>query len=245
MNESQTSHVPSSSRRKRRFGRILLGLFVVGVVTHPWWLRGIGEFLVAEQPKSDAEVVLVLGGDHRLQEAAELIRDQTVSEVWLVELDPTYAVLAGILPADHIVASNQLVSMDVQPSQIRILNGRAREYDDAAYVLAKELPEFPETNVLILYERQDGRNVQSVFSELLNESQFRHLSFLGLPDDEYNETNWWRSRTGWKETFTAISDLAYTLVVGVERHEDRESWDPDAYERKLISQFGGAPCHTE
>ncbi len=224
---------------------MLFGLFMLAVVTHSWWLRAIGEFLVAEKPASPADVVLVLGGDHRLQKAAELIADHSVSEVWLVELEPSYAVEAGILAADHDVAVEQLVSMSVPPSQIQILSGRAREYEDAASFVAEELSKLPETRVLILYERQDGRNIRLVFSELLSDSQFAHLSLLGLPDDEYDERNWWRSRTGWKETFTAISDLAFTMIMGVERNQDRWTWDPDAYERELISQFGEAGCHVE
>lgn len=221
------------------------GVCLLTLLTHSWWLSWFGDFLVADEPTSPSDVVLVLGGDHRLQKAAELIADRSVSEVWLIELEPSYAVQTGILPADHEAEIEQLVTLSVPQSQIHLLDGRAREYDGAAIVVAEQLSDYPETKLLLLYDRINGRNIQLVFSEILEDSQFSRLSFLGLPDDEYDETNWWRSRSGWKETFTAISDLAFSMIVGVRKSQELGQWDPDTYERELISQFGEAPCHAE
>ncbi len=232
------------SPRPWRWKTLLCALLLV-VMTHPWWLRAIGEFLVAEKPVPTADVAIVLGGDHRLQRATELLTTGMVSQVWLVEREPSYAEEAGILPTSHALELRELISLGAQESQIRVLNGRAKEYDDAAHIVADELRQSPDTTVIILCHRPHGRNVRLVFSELLGKSLASHFTVLGLPDDEFDEQNWWRSRSGWKETFTAISDLAFTLVIGVEQPQGRAEWDPDAYERQLVSEYGESACSGE
>jgi hypothetical protein len=68
------------------------------------------------------------------------------------------------------------------------------------------------------------------------------IQVLGLPADEFDERWWWTSRTGWKETFNAASQLVFTVVCGVEREAAPFEWDQDAYEQSMISEYGGAAC---
>ncbi len=240
---TETSSVPSQRRWRRR---AILCALLLTVVTHPWWLRAIGEYLAAkEEPVSSADVVLVLDGDHRLQLAAQMLVNESVSEVWLVEREPSYAEEAGILPTRHDVAVRELVSLGVPEKQIRVLRGRARECDDDAQVVAQEMAGTPTKTLIILCKQMDGRNMRLVFSKLLGHKQASHFSVLGLRDDEFDQRNWWRSRSGWKETFTATSDLVFTKIIGVEPHPGWPRWDPDAYERQLVSDFGEAACHGE
>jgi len=231
---------------RRRWSRwLVFGAFLLALTTHGWWLSGIGRFLVAEEPISRADVVLVIGGDHRLHRAAELIADETVSQIWLIEQDPRYAVSAGILPATHVVAVEQLTEMGVPESQIRVLAGAMREIDDAARIVEAELQRSPQTTVLVLCNRLHGRNVRLVFSKLLDDSQTAQIRVLGIRADEFDERNWWRSRTGWKETFTSVADLLFTMVVGIEPVRGPQEWSPDAYEQRLVSEFGEAACHVD
>ena len=85
--------------------------------------------------------------------------------------------------------------------------------------------------------------MQTVFADVLRHPA--NFSVMGLPADEYDEHNWWRSRTGWKETFIAFSDLMFTLTVGVETNAQRSRFDPDAYEQALNSRFGEVSCHAD
>ena len=218
---------------------------MVLLVTHAWWLKAFGEFLVLEKPFSRADAALVLGGDHRLQRATELLATEVVSQIWLVEQEPRYPVEAGILPAPHDIESEQLKTLGVSAEQIRVLEGQADEYEHVAEILADHLSNRPDVRVVIVCERLHGRNVRTVFSEVMGSQMVDRIDVLGLPADEFNERNWWRSRTGWKSTFTAVTDLMFTYFVGVQPGQARPEFDVDTYEGELVSRFAEASCHGE
>ena len=54
-----------------------------------------------------------------------------------------------------------------------------------------------------------------------------------LRDRRHDETDWWRSRSGWKAVFAGYVALTHTLVFGRPDWNDEERWDPNAYEERL------------
>lgn len=240
--ESKESESLSPRRRWKRW--TLLAMLIVAM-SHSWWLGAFGEFLVSEAPLSQADVALVLGGDHRLQKAADLLASGAVSEIWLIEREPTYAIEAGILPSDHEVALEELETHGVPVREIHVLSGQANEYDQAAKIVAQELNGRPQTRMIVLCHRLHGRNVRIIFGSVMENAQADEIQVLPLPADEFNEHHWWRSRTGWKEFFTAASDLMVTLMVGIEPNDSHPPFDPDDYERKIISRYGETACHDK
>ena len=107
-----------ASPRKRHWTRWVLAVLLAVMSTHTWWLSVLGEFLLAEEARPHADVALVIGGDHRMHEAAKLMSTSAVSQIWLIERDPSYAVEAGILPADHDMALEQLECLGVPAKDI-------------------------------------------------------------------------------------------------------------------------------
>lgn len=227
------------------FRRFLLGLVLVLLASHVWWLRALGAYLIAEEPVSRADAAVVLGGDHRLQRAAELFHNGAVEEIWVLEREPSYAVTAGILRPNHGVEMEELVGLGVPADRMRLLTGGMRDIDDAARRIAAAAGESPQRRVVILCERLSSRNVRLVTNRVLPKTTESRIQVLGLPADEFDELCWWRSRTGWKETFNAVSQLLFTAVCGVQKEAEPFEWDPDAYEQSMISKYRGAACHRE
>ncbi len=220
----------------------MLGFVLLAVVAHPWWLRAIGEFLVAEQPLPPADVAIVLGGDHRLQRAAALFDEGVISEIWLLERQASYAVSAGILPPNNVVEAEQLAQMGVPLEKVRVLRGGMRDVDDAARMISQALRDSPETRAIVLCDRLHGRNLRMVLASVAGEPPGPHVAVLGMPNDRFDESNWWRSRAGWKGVFNAGCQLVFTMVRGVDTERDPFSWDADDFERQFLSAYGEAGC---
>ncbi|MGD9855313.1 MAG: hypothetical protein AB7U20_10235 [Planctomycetaceae bacterium] len=211
-------------------------------MTHSWWLRAIGGFLAAESPLRKADAAVVLGGDHRLQRAAEFWKDGTVSEIWLLEREPSYAVSAGILPPAHAVEVEELKSLGVPDARIRVLQGALRDVDDAARIISGEVRRSPDQRLLVLCHRPQCRNLRLVLDLVLGRSSGSQVGVRGVPADAFHEGNWWKSRTGWKDTFNATCELLFTMLHGVDVKRTQTPWNPDDFERQFVLKYEGSGC---
>ncbi len=247
----QTTPAVAGAKRSWRLtrGRAMLCLVVLAVVSHPWWLRAFGEFLVAERPLPPADVAIVLGGDHRLQRAAALFDERAVSEIWLLERRASYAVSVGILPPKDAVETEQLRQRGIPDGKIRVLSGSMRDVDDAARMIARALRDSPETRAIVLCDRLNGRNVRMVFASvpgqpLVSRGVDSRVGVLGMPNDRFDEGDWWKSRAGWKGVFNSACQLVFTMVRGADAKREPFAWDADDYERRFVSTHGEAGCHA-
>ncbi|MBX3439368.1 MAG: hypothetical protein KF861_17910, partial [Planctomycetaceae bacterium] len=216
------------------------------VLTHPWWLRAYGEFLALERPTRPGGACVVLGGDHRHQRAAELLHQGTVTEIWLLEREASYAVKAGILRPHHAMEIDHLRSLGIADDQIRVLPGGMRDVDDAARMIVDAARETPETSVLVLCDCLHSRNMLLVLDAVQEEPRATEIGVETVPADAFDERSWWKSRSGWKDTFNATCQILFTRIHGVDRARVPFPWDADEYERDFLTTHAGAmqECHA-
>src|SRR5690606_10999953 len=101
----------------------------------------------------------ILGGDHRLQAAAELVNAGRVERIWLVDGRPDYLVSSGILPADVKVLRDRLTESGVPGDRIEILSDPTLDdLPDAVRLLRSRLTAESESRLLVICGAMSGRH---------------------------------------------------------------------------------------
>jgi hypothetical protein len=215
------------------------------IVVHAPVLRTCGRALLAEAaPQEDYDATLILGGDHRLQRAAELVAAGQVEQIWLIDGRHDYLVTAGILPASAEVLRNRLLELGVADAQIEVLRDpEVDDLPDAVRLLRTHLGPEPDFRLLVICSALSGRHVRFVLDEVLDPQVAARVAILGLPDDRFNVDQWWKSRSGLKEVFREVCSLGFTLAVGTKPLAPPPRVDAGAIERQLRRRFGDAACY--
>lgn len=228
--------------RIRRLLLVLVGLAVAVALFHQALLTCVGRFFVLDEADPRADCVLVLSGDGRLAAAAELFQRATVPEVWLVEQEPDYLVRDGIVRPAHVVARDHLLAAGIPEDAVVVLSGQSGDDGDTARLVLNEFRKTPGLRVIVLCDRFKCRNVRWAFDSVLPQAHSAQVALRGLPDAEFDETNWWRSRRGWKAVLMETTDLLHLTLMGISSSDPPE-FDPDEYERRLRTIAAGLVCH--
>lgn len=218
---------------QKRFCIALAATVVATVVLHAPALQSLGMLLVVDERVASADAVVVVSGDRSIDEAARFVREQRAGEVLLIEPYPTRLVRYGVLRPRAEQDRLQLIARGVPESAVVVLEGEANGNWESARRLGRWLNEHPDRRVLILRDRFHGRYQRHIVNTVLDESAAGRVSYCGLKDRRFDESNWWRSRSGIKEFIASAMDLAHVLVCG-ESPPAVEWWDPDKYERQLV-----------
>jgi hypothetical protein len=104
--------------------------------------------------------------------------------------------------------------------------------------LKEWLTAHPDATAIWLTGRFRSRETRHVLDQVLSPTTSHRVSVEGLADRRYDETNWWRSRSGWKDLFHAYLGLGYVTLVGRSSY-GQDEWNPDVYEASLRSQVRG------
>ncbi len=188
--------------------------------------------LVADASELSADAVLILGGDRSYEKAAELVSGD-VQYVLLPKSRPGRLERLGIYQPWEKLGRRELTARAVPDDKILILNGEARNGWHQARLIDDWLRSHPEMTVIVLADRFGSAAHSYVFDHEIAPAQRRRITFVALSDRRYDETNWWRSRTGIKAFFRSSFGLIYTRVRG-EEPDWVGDWDPDRYEDAAI-----------
>jgi len=182
------------------------------------WLRPMSdEFREGETP-----------GDR----AAAFVHEGNGRRILLVEPKPGRLVEAGILPPFEAQELAELAARRVPQGAVTVLGGKARDLWEEARLLDPWLRGNPDARVVLLASRFRSRCERYVLRAVLGPEEASRIAVAAVADRRYDESNWWKSRTGAKEFFAAWVAWAYAWGQGGE-HPKPPLWDPDDYERQL------------
>lgn len=225
----------SRSRRWLIGGAILVLLVVV---LSRLLLAGFGWLLIWDDPPTEFNTVLMLGGDRCHEGAAILLRQDPSRKILLIRSAPDNLVKCGALPAGEITARRLLQERGVPPCAILTADGQARSACECARLLQHWMTGHPGGRVLALCDRFDSRRMRLILDHALDGPSSERVAVHGLPDRIYDESNWWRTRRGVKQFLIAALALLYTRIQGPE-DVPSEDWDPDEYECQLRRTLNG------
>jgi hypothetical protein len=242
---ADVAEVASQGRARRRWRWLLAAMLLLLIVLHVPLLRACGRALMAEAPAQGGyDAALILGGDHRLQAAAELVASGQVERIWLIDGRPDYLVVSGILPAGVEVLTDRLTEAGVAFEQIDVLRDpEVDDLPDAVRLLRTHLAAEPEVRLLVICGALSGRHVRFVLNDVLEPQVASRTAILGLPYDRFDVDQWWKSRSGLKQVFSELCSLGFTLAVGTQPQAAPPLVEAEAIEKELRRRFGEAACY--
>jgi len=171
---------------------ILLALIVFGIIA----FRGVGRWLVREDPPAHAETIVVLSGGlpFRAEAAAKYFASGYASEVWVTRPDEPAEQLKelGISYTGEDEYSRQvLIHMHVPENDVLILPGSIVNTQQEVEEIVRELRHQNKPSVIIVTSPQHTRRVKALWNKLAD----KNLTAIvrAAPDDPYDADHWWRN----------------------------------------------------
>lgn len=176
---------------------IVVALLLLGWNQRAAILRGMGNFLVTEDPLAHADEVFVLGGAivDRGIEAANVYR-QGISDRFIFTGAPIPTALEGlgIDSTEAACTRNEAVRSGIPVGNTAVLNKGTSTYEEAEALLAQAVADGADT-VMIISSRFHLRRVGRVFRKRFAGSGITIL-LHGAPSQTYDERTWWTSEEG-------------------------------------------------
>lgn len=171
---------------------VLIALVAASLV---WGVRGLGAWLVVEDPLAPAQAVVALGGElpFRAMEAASIYRQGWTSEVWLTRppQDPGDAALRQLgvqVPNEEVYNRAVLERLGVPVAAIRVLSRPAQNTAQEVQVIAEELQRVGGGQVILVTSKPHSRRVRATWRALIGEDAIVRYA----TSDPYNAHQWWR-----------------------------------------------------
>jgi uncharacterized SAM-binding protein YcdF (DUF218 family) len=187
----------SDATRPRTRRRILLSVAACGilVLTLVAFL-GVGRWLVAEDPPTNARAIAVLSGMMPLRaiEAAELYRQGYAPEVWLTHSsEPRETLQAMGIPFEGEEDYNTriLIHEGVPPAAIHVLEPPIVNTADEIRVINLALDREKDRSVILVTSKAHTRRVRLLWRKLVPRE--RRAVVRAASADPFDPAHWWRS----------------------------------------------------
>ena len=171
---------------------ILLPLFAAAILG----FRGVGRWLVREDPLMHADALVVLSGGlpYRAESAAHYFESGYASEVWLTRPEGPSDQLRelGIQYVGEEDYSRQiLIHLHVPETSVRILPNTIIDTEQEVEDIVGELRKEGKTSVIIVTSPEHTRRVRALWKNLAGE----HLTAVvrAAPEDPFDADHWWRN----------------------------------------------------
>ena len=177
--------------------------------------RGVGRWLVREDPLARADVIVVLSGSmpYRAEEGGRLFKLGEAPEIWLTRPESPTAVLQklGIQYVGEEQYSRQiLLRMGAPESSVRILPDEVANTEQEVIEIAKEMQRTKKPRVIIVSSPQHTRRVRALWGRLA--AKDLHAIVRAAYEDPYNPDHWWRNT---HDVFSVIREMLGLLNVWI------------------------------
>jgi hypothetical protein len=233
---------PEPRRSLRWIGGIGLVALCLWLFSRPL-LTGIASVLIVDQQPETADNVWIRAGrpigfeGYRcLDEAARLYRENPARSILCVPRYPDRVVQLGVVPSFPQKLLWELRKRGVPTEAVVYASGQTQTTWDEARALQHWLTEHPATTIVALSGRFSSRRFGIVLNSVLTRDERARVMIAALPDREFDETDWWQSRTGFKHTGEELIRLLFVACLG-EQAPVACPQDPDEYERMLTEEW--------
>lgn len=194
-------------RRRRRAATWLLVVAVLALGA-TLVFRGIGQWLVVQDPLESADAIAVFSGSmpYRAIEAAQIFKQGLAPEVWLTKPAGPEEELKDLgveYRSEEIYNAEVLNKLGVPASSIRILDEPIVDTEDEVRVISRELERAGKKRAILVTSPPHTRRVRTLWKELVGTGP--RAIVRAAPEDLYDAAHWWR------DTRDALSVVRETL----------------------------------
>jgi uncharacterized SAM-binding protein YcdF (DUF218 family) len=169
--------------------------------------RGVGRWLVRQDPLRPADVIVVLSGSMpwRAQEAARIFGLGDAHEVWLSRPESPADQLAAMgiqyLGEDYF-NREVLLHSGVPEEDIRILPEMIVDTQQEVAEISREMRHEGKTSVIIVTSPQHTRRVKTLWNRLVGTNPAAIVR--AAPQDPFDENYWWRNT---RDAYSVVREL--------------------------------------
>jgi uncharacterized SAM-binding protein YcdF (DUF218 family) len=183
-------------RKKRRTGRIVLGLAGIALLGTVIFLLCIGRWLVVEDPLEKAQAIVVLSGSMPLRalEAAKLYREGYAPKVWLTHSSEPAAALAAMgIPYTGEDSYDQqiLIHEGIPSADIRILDPPIVNTADEIKIVSATLERDKKHTAIIVTSKVHTRRTRILWQRIVVGRE--QAVIRAASDDPFEPKRWWRT----------------------------------------------------
>jgi uncharacterized SAM-binding protein YcdF (DUF218 family) len=191
---AQKSGAPRRILARRR--SILVAVVLAIVVAGIFAFRGLGRWLIRQDPLAHADAIVVLSGSvpYRAEGAADVYRQGYASEVWITRpASPDRALTAmGIhFIGDEEYSREVLVHDGVPAAAIRILPGEIVDTQQEAEEISCEMAVERKSTIIIVTSPEHTRRVRALWRRLARSNQ--KAIVRAAAEDPFDARHWWRN----------------------------------------------------
>jgi uncharacterized SAM-binding protein YcdF (DUF218 family) len=180
-------------QRSTSVRRAVLIIFLVVVVGGVVAARGLGRWLVVQDPLDQSGAIVVLSGGmpYRAVEAAKLYRAGTASEVWLTRPwhPPAIDQLGVDFQSEEIYSREVLTHEGVPASAVKILGPIISNTEDEIRAVCDEMRRAGVSRVIIVTSPPHTRRVRTLWRELSPNGLYAIVR--AASGDPYDANHWW------------------------------------------------------
>lgn len=186
---------------------IVAALILVLVVAGVFAFRGVGRWLIREDPLAHADAIVVLSGGmpYRAEGAADLFRQGYAPEVWLTQPESPAAGLSTM--GIHFVGEEEysreiLIHEGVPSGAIHILSAQIIDTEQEIDEISREMLAEHAASVIIVTSPEHTRRVHVLWVRIAGTHQ--KAIVRAAAEDPFDRNHWWHNT---RDAFSVVREL--------------------------------------
>jgi uncharacterized SAM-binding protein YcdF (DUF218 family) len=196
MTASETASLKTAKRirtpRRAVIACLVLAIVVAGILA----FRGLGRWLVREDPLAHADAIVVLSGSvpYRAEGASDVYRQGYAPEIWITR--PASSARALTAMGIHFIGDEEynrevLVHDGVPPAAIRILPNEIVDTQQEVEEISGEMRDERKSTVIVVTSAEHTRRVRALWRRLAGPNQ--KAIVRAASEDPFDRDHWWRN----------------------------------------------------
>lgn len=192
----EQTHISGNRRVFTRRRVIALAIALLLILAGIFAFRGVGRWLVRQDPLARADAIVVLSGStpYRAEGAADLYRDRYAPQVWLTRPESPVGALAAMgIPytGDEDYNREVLIHDGVPAAAIHILPAVVVDTEQEIEEISRVMRDGRTSSVIIVTSPQHTRRVRALWRRLAAANQ--KAIIRAAPEDPFDADHWWRN----------------------------------------------------
>lgn len=222
MTASETASAKSAKRIRTPRRAVIACLVLAIVVAGVFVFRGLGRWLIREDPLAHADAIVVLSGSmpYRAEGASDIYRQGYAPEIWITR--PASSARALTAMGIHFIGDEEynrevLLHDGVPPAAIHILPDEIVDTQQEVEEISGEMRDERKSTVIVVTSAEHTRRVRALWRRLAGPNQ--KAIVRAASEDPFDRDHWWRNT---RDAYSVVRELL-----------------------GLLNAWGGLPVHPE